>query len=58
MQQVVQWQELGISNPDSRREPRISAAIPIEVTGFDANGKFFVELTETFDVSESGCGFG
>lgn len=58
MQNAVNWEELGIeANQDRRREARVALAIPIEVTGFDLHGKFFTELTNTIDISESGCGF-
>jgi PilZ domain len=58
MQNAVNWEELGIeANQDRRREARVALAIPVEVTGFDVDGKFFTELTKTTDISESGCGF-
>lgn len=58
MQGTVTWEELGIeANKDGRREARIPLTIPIEVTGFDIDGKFFCEATKTVDVSESGCRF-
>lgn len=58
MESTVNWEELGIeANKDRRREARIPLAIPIEVTGFDAGGKFFCEATKTVDISESGCSF-
>jgi len=58
MRSAMTWEQLGIeANQDRRRESRIALSIPIEVTGFDTTGKFFVESTETTDISESGCGF-
>ncbi|MFZ0640759.1 MAG: PilZ domain-containing protein [Candidatus Acidiferrales bacterium] len=58
MQDTVNWEELGIeANKDRRREARIPLTIPIEVTGFDVDGKFFCEATKTVDISESGCSF-
>lgn len=58
MQNAVNWEELGIeANQDRRREVRIPLAIPVEVTGFDAEGKFFSDTTKTVDLSESGCSF-
>ncbi|HKF51305.1 MAG TPA: PilZ domain-containing protein [Candidatus Acidoferrales bacterium] len=58
METAVNWEELGIeANRDRRRESRIPLAIPIEVTGFDAQGKFFSDATKTVDVSERGCSF-
>jgi hypothetical protein len=58
MEATVNWEELGIeANKDRRREARIALAIPIEVTGFDAGGKFFCAATKTVDISESGCSF-
>lgn len=58
METTVNWEELGIeANRDRRREARIPLAIAIEVTGFDAQGKFFSDATKTVDVSERGCSF-
>lgn len=55
---AVNWEELGIeANRDRRKETRIVLAIPIEVTGFDAEGKFFSDATKTADISERGCSF-
>ena len=45
------------SNLDRRREPRLSISFPIEVSGFDRNGKFFSERTTTDDISDHGCRF-
>lgn len=54
----VSWEDLGIcGNQDRRSETRVVKAIPIEVTGFDVAGRFFVETTETLDISETGCAF-
>ena len=58
MRPVVSWEDLGIcGNQDRRSETRVLKAIPVEVTGFDVGGKFFVEPTETIDISETGCAF-
>ncbi|MGH9863797.1 MAG: PilZ domain-containing protein [Candidatus Acidiferrales bacterium] len=58
MQGQVNWEELGIqANQDRRRESRLPLSIPIEVTGFGADARFFQELTTTIDISESGCSF-
>ena len=58
MQGQVNWEELGIqANQDRRRDPRIPLSIPIEVTGFGADARFFSELTATVDISESGVAF-
>ena len=58
MQGTVNWEELGIeANQDRRREARIPLAIPIEITGFDNEGKFFCDPSKTLDISESGCSF-
>lgn len=58
METAVNWEELGIeANRDRRKETRIPLAIPIEVTGFDAQGKFFSDATKTVDISERGCSF-
>lgn len=58
MQSVINWEELGIEvRNDRRQESRLALSVPIEVSGFDANGKFLTETTRTIDVSKSGCGF-
>lgn len=58
METTVNWEELGIeANKDRRREVRIPLTIAIEVTGFDAQGKFFSDAAKTVDVSERGCSF-
>jgi PilZ domain-containing protein len=58
MRGQVNWEELGIqANQDRRRERRLPLSVPIEVTGFGTDGRFFRELTTTIDISESGCCF-
>lgn len=58
MRNCVVWGQLGIdAQPDRRREHRRTIDVPIEVTGFASDGKFFAERTVTVDVSESGCSF-
>lgn len=52
------WNELSTeASHDRRKERRIPLAFPIEVSGFDANGKFFTERSVTMDISENGCKF-
>jgi len=41
----------------ARREPRVVAAILVEVSGFDAAGCFFSEHTSTANFSDNGCCF-
>jgi hypothetical protein len=43
--------------PERRGELRETRSVPVEISGFDARGRFFTERTETLDVSESGCRF-
>jgi len=58
MHRQVNWEELGIeANQDRRHESRLPLSIPIEVTGFGTDARFFSELTTTIDISESGCSF-
>lgn len=58
MATTVNWEELGIeANKDRRREARIPLSIPVEVTGFDVEGRFFSDPTKTVDISERGCSF-
>jgi hypothetical protein len=52
------WNELSTeASHDRRKEMRILLAFPIEVSGFDTDGKFFTERSVTMDISESGCRF-
>jgi hypothetical protein len=52
------WGELSTeASHDRRKERRIPLAFPIEVSGFDTNGKFFAERSVTMDISENGCKF-
>ena len=58
MRHGVSWDALGIdAKNDRRREDRQAIKVPIEVTGFAADGKFFAEATVTTNISESGCSF-
>ena len=58
MQEQVNWEELGIqANQDRRHEARLPLSIPVQVTGFNADNRFFSESTTTLDISESGCSF-
>lgn len=55
MQSTVNWEKLGIEvRSDRRQESRLALPVPIEVAGFDVDGKFFTEATRTIDVSKSG----
>ena len=59
MRAQVNWEELGIqANQDRRRESRLPLSVPIEVSGFGTDARFFRELTTTIDIRESGCCFG
>lgn len=50
------WEQLNeMIGEDRRREKRLSLAVPIEVHGFDSNGRFFVTRTVTHNISEGGC---
>jgi hypothetical protein len=40
---------------DRRHELRAELKFPVEVCGFDRNGRFFSEKTATSDVSDGGC---
>lgn len=56
MRTQVNWEELGIqANQDRRSESRLPLSVPIEVTGFGTDARFFRELTTTIDISESCC---
>jgi len=43
------------ARPERRAEHRETRSVPVEISGFDARGRFFTERTKTLDVSESGC---
>jgi hypothetical protein len=58
MHSSAEWGELGLQeNRERRRESRFPIRVPIQVTGFGRDGRFFIEETRTVDVSESGCSF-
>ena len=58
MRNSVALDALGIDTKnDRRREARQIINVPIEVTGFGADGKFFAEVTVTTNISERGCSF-
>ena len=58
MNAATNWQQLSEeASKDRRRERRIHLAFPIEVSGFDINGRYFAERTATSDVSQGGCRF-
>lgn len=58
MRNSAAWDELGIDTlQDRRRDERRAVSLPIEVTGFANDGRFFAERTVTTGVSESGCSF-
>lgn len=58
MESPTEWAELSeLAMQDRRRGKRVPLAFPIEVSGFDRNGRHFSETTKTFDISEAGCRF-
>jgi hypothetical protein len=46
-----------LSGSNRRREPRLPLTFPIEVSGFERCGKYFVERTSCSDVGEASCAF-
>ena len=46
-----------LSSSNRRREPRRPLTFPIEVSGFERCGKYFVERTSCSDVGEASCAF-
>jgi hypothetical protein len=55
---TTNWNELSTeASHDRRKERRIPLAFPIEVSGFDTEGRFFKERSGTIDISENGCRF-
>jgi hypothetical protein len=55
---ISKWEELTAEvRRDRRREQRINLAYPIQVYGFDRNGRYFAEQTVTQNVSPGGCRF-
>ncbi len=58
MENLTEWAELTkLVMEDRRKGKRVPLAFPIEVSGFDRNGRHFSETTKTFDISEAGCRF-
>lgn len=49
--------ESKLSASNRRREPRFSLIFPIEVSGFERSGRYFVERTSCCDVGEVSCAF-
>lgn len=45
------------ARPERRGEYRETRGVPVEISGFDARGRFFTERTKTLDVSDFGCRF-
>jgi hypothetical protein len=43
--------------PNRRSEPRFTLTFPIEVSGFERCGKYFIERTSCSDVGELSCAF-
>ena len=55
---AIEWETLASEAiKDRRSEIRIQLVFPIEVSGFDRGGKYFIERTMTSNVSENGCRF-
>ena len=53
-----QGEELNQPEPVNRRsEPRVALRFPIEVSGFERAGKYFIERTSCLDVGEMSCAF-
>jgi hypothetical protein len=46
-----------LAPPERRRKWREQRSVPVEISGIDARGRFFVERTSTLDVTDSGCSF-
>ncbi len=46
-----------ITTPERRRERREPRRVAVEVSGFDARGRFFTERTSTIDAGDSSCSF-
>ena len=42
---------------ERRHEKRLPLSLPVEISGFDCQGRFFKERTVTTDVSPNGCSF-
>ena len=43
--------------PNRRSEPRVALTFPIEVSGFERSGRYFIERTSCCDVGEASCAF-
>jgi hypothetical protein len=53
--QILDWKTSLIPGMAAIRKTRHDVSLRIEVCAFDRAGRFFSEVTETSDVSESGC---
>jgi hypothetical protein len=53
--QILDWKKFPIPGLAPLREDRQDIQLRIEVCAFNRAGRFFSEVTETSDISESGC---
>ena len=53
---LTDWEELSQEVQRGRRKhKRVAMTFPVEVSGFDPNGRLFCERTVTQDISATGC---
>lgn len=57
MQKAKDEHKAALHNSNRRAEPRVTLMFPIEVSGFERSGKYFIERTSCFDVGEMSCAF-
>jgi len=57
MQKAKNEEQAQVQVSNRRSEPRVPLMFPIEVSGFERSGKYFIERTSCFDVGEVSCAF-
>ena len=57
MQKAKNEEKAQVHVSNRRSEPRVPLMFPIEVSGFERCGRYFIERTSCFDVGEISCAF-
>lgn len=57
MEKLKDEEKLNSGAANRRSEPRVSLTFPIEVSGFERSGRYFIERTSCCDVGEASCAF-
>jgi hypothetical protein len=54
---VKDEEKIALGAANRRSEPRAALTFPIEVSGFERSGRYFIERTSCCDVGEASCAF-